>query len=462
MAYLGFDSHGWLWDTMSLKENNMKIELSLTASYLREWGLQQAIREVIQNAQDSDVMGNRMTFEHKNGKLIVTNDGVVLEHNVLLLGETSKSGRSDQAGKFGEGLKLAMLVCARSKIEMRIRNGSEVWVPKIEKSDRFAGSDVLVVHIRKGKEGMRRFSVEIEFPEEVWNEEKWKYLMIERPVPGEVFNTEHGRLLKSDKHRGCVFSKGIFVCKMPGVTYGYDLPNVALDRDRRTVDMWDLKHEVRLVMNQIISDQRALKRKELYEMVQSGQGEMSVGEYDSLGSATSEAIHAEFVDRYGKNAIPVTNAAQAAELEHFGVTGVIVGSSLHNALKKIVGDVDTVRKKLASEIVGDPLWSELAPNEKANVTAAIENINLADPSLNVSLENVQIVNLRDKRLRGIFKDGIAMLSRDILSDRAQTQATLIHEVAHRKGPDGDKAHVSEIERIWTLIFRKMVELPLTV
>lgn len=435
----------------------MKIELSLTKNYLRTWSLKEAIREVIQNAQDSDVMGNRMSIEHKGGKLIVTNEDIVLEHNVLLLGETSKSGRTDQAGQFGEGLKLAMLVCARSDIGMKIRNGPEVWVPKIESSEKFAGSEVLVINVRKGKEGPQRFSVEIEFPKDVWDEQKWKYLMVDKPLPGEVFNTDCGRLLKADRYKGCIFSKGIFVDKVPDVVYGYDLPNLRLDRDRRTVDVWDMKYEVRRVMERVVSDERAIRRKDLYDMIQSGSNELAVGDYDSVGSATEMAIAAEFVERYGTEAIPVMTTAQAAELEHFGVTGVIVGTSMYNVLKKKMGSIEDVRRKLSSEVIEGPLWSELSGDEKANLISAIETMSLADPALGVSLESVQVVRFRDKRLRGMFKDGMALLSKNILSDRTQTLATLIHEVAHRKGPDGDKAHVSEIERIWSAIFRKLVE-----
>ena len=45
-----------------------------------------------------------------------------------------------------------------------------------------------------------------------------------------------------------------------------------------------------------------------------------------------------------------------------------------------------------------------------------------------------------------------LMALNILDNFGQTLETLVHEVAHRKGTDGSKEHVSEIETLWRDLF----------
>lgn len=430
-----------------------KVELTLTSTYLREWRLNEAIREIVQNARDSDLDGHRMRFEHKGEKLIVSNEGVVLDHSVFLLGKTGKAGHPEAAGKFGEGLKLAMLVCAREEIPMVIRNGSEVWEPKIEASERFAGEEVLVIHIRKGNAFRDRFQVEIAFPLDVWEENKWKYLFCEPPPRKEVVNTPTGKLLLGEKYKGCIFVKGIFVCRA-GVDYGYDFNQAELDRDRRVMSSWDIQANARPILLAAANRGEGIDHLRIYEMMRQESADAKVSSWESVSDDMSDIIRDTFVKLHGQDAVPVRTTAESSEMEHLGKKGVLVGETLSNVLRRSFGDIDKLRKELSGQVTSQVSWHEMTAQEKHHLKNAIDCINQADPDLKVNLSNVEVVTFRDGRMMGMFKDGKALLSRHVLADHVDTMSTLVHEVAHRKGPDGDKAHVQEIERIWSAIFRQ--------
>ena len=114
----------------------MKIPLSIEADYLPEWGAWEGIRELVQNGKDAEVqLDAPLKVTHKNQTLVIENEGASMERRALLFGSTTKTGRDDLIGKFGEGLKLGMLALVRAGRPVKIRVGGEVWIPTIEKSN---------------------------------------------------------------------------------------------------------------------------------------------------------------------------------------------------------------------------------------------------------------------------------------------------------------------------------------
>jgi hypothetical protein len=92
--------------------------------------------------------------------LIITNEGATLPREAMLFGHTTKIGQGNLIGKFGEGLKLGMLALVRAGHEVKIRSGSEVWLPKIERSEKF-NADVLVIYIETGRQPKDRVQIEV-------------------------------------------------------------------------------------------------------------------------------------------------------------------------------------------------------------------------------------------------------------------------------------------------------------
>src|SRR5574343_699269 len=140
----------------------MRIELTIKVTYLPNWGAYEGLRELIQNARDAEVEHNApMTVTFQSGKVVITNVGSTLDKRDLLLGQTTKVGRSDLIGKFGEGLKLGVLALVRAGHAVRIVTGNESWIPVIEESETFK-EPVLVFKTRALQGTHNRVSIEID------------------------------------------------------------------------------------------------------------------------------------------------------------------------------------------------------------------------------------------------------------------------------------------------------------
>ena len=90
-----------------------KLQLTIKKTYRPSWGAFQGVRELIQNAKDGQTaFGGDMDVWHVPGdhtlgerdRLMIENTGTVLSREALLLGETTKDGRKDMIGHFGDGL----------------------------------------------------------------------------------------------------------------------------------------------------------------------------------------------------------------------------------------------------------------------------------------------------------------------------------------------------------------------
>lgn len=83
------------------------FELTLAKDYSKKWGLQEALRELLQNAIDfaNESEDNTMTinYDEETSTLSIANKNSILTKKTLLLGYTSKENNPNSIGKFGEG-----------------------------------------------------------------------------------------------------------------------------------------------------------------------------------------------------------------------------------------------------------------------------------------------------------------------------------------------------------------------
>jgi len=97
----------------------MIIDYNMSRDYCSDWTAINALREIVQNAIDSDRPYDCLATEQ--GINVLTND-VTLSPEVFSMGVSQKNG-SDSIGKYGEGFKIAMLVLTRLGLEPKIITG---------------------------------------------------------------------------------------------------------------------------------------------------------------------------------------------------------------------------------------------------------------------------------------------------------------------------------------------------
>lgn len=123
------------------------IELSLSPKYVSGWGVEEAVREILQNAIDQKADGAEASVSYDRETPSILTDGARLKTSTLLLGE---SGKDDERyiGKYGEGYKLALLVLTRERKPVKVVTDAETWTPEFRLSETF-GEESLQIDVEE-------------------------------------------------------------------------------------------------------------------------------------------------------------------------------------------------------------------------------------------------------------------------------------------------------------------------
>lgn len=215
-------------------------ELPLARDYVRHWGVAEAVRELLQNALDSDSpleyhwsdngAHQRLTIRSKYGRL---------EPKTLLLGTTSKAEAKDKIGSFGEGYKIALLVLAREQRHVTVHNNDLRWRAEFRHSKQF-DAEVLTIVEEKFPAGRGQgltFLIDGLTPQDARTIID-STLQMQESV-GEVAETSKGDILY--QRPGLLYVNGLFVCRTK-MRFGYNIKPefLKLERDRQTVSDFDL------------------------------------------------------------------------------------------------------------------------------------------------------------------------------------------------------------------------------
>lgn len=210
-------------------------ELPLSRDYVRHWGLVEGVREILQNALDSD---SPFEYSLDGDTLAVRSRYAVLMPNTLLLGRTSKAEDADKIGSFGEGYKIALLVLTREGYPVVIRNGDRVWTPEFRHNKQFDAETLCIVDSAASdrREGV---TFEISGLSSADIERIRDSCLHMQDKTGEVVETSYGRILLDVPGR--LYVGGLFVCETE-LKYSYDMKpeHLRLERDRQTVSSFDL------------------------------------------------------------------------------------------------------------------------------------------------------------------------------------------------------------------------------
>jgi hypothetical protein len=419
----------------------MKLQYQITADYVRDWSVRDAIRELVANAIDGEVTsGGKFEAKHDAKKEILhlINRDTKVDARALYFGGTSKYGDDRLIGQYGEGLKIAMLVLARTGIKLVIRNGDEIWQPAIEPDK--LGFEVLTLNIKKGSDTNVDFKVEVHgVNTEAWHTIQDMFLHLRKPA--KIETTHSGEVIRDADYVGKIFVKGVYCTHRPNYSTGYNFRNLDIGRDRRIPSGWDMDYTISRIWEELATHDAA-HMNELYKTLRSDGAEGEAFKYCTV-PAVAKGLVSAFREEFGEDAYPVSSVSEASELDHMGKLGVVVNSSLASLLKKELPAKEIIQAELKRSIVDRVQPHALDEAEKAVLLRGMELVQ-AVTGKDVGMIT-QIVVFKDTALRGTHKAGEISIARKELKDLGQFVVTLLHEYAHEFGGDGDKSHVDTLQ-----------------
>ncbi len=203
------------------------IHYGIGENYLKDWGIQEALREIYQNFMDYGTFTQRIRVKDDISYIIISNDYEPTDLEFLQIGKSVKGENTEAIGQHGEGLKMAMLVFLRLGYRIDIHTPDKMIKP-IWRNQKHIGKTLALQVIDTDVE--TKFMVQYNIPTKDFDYFN-NNLIKKKDV---LFTAEpHGDIV--DKEVGNLYVGRLFVCKIPNFKKSYNLrPSVLkLDRDRR-------------------------------------------------------------------------------------------------------------------------------------------------------------------------------------------------------------------------------------
>lgn len=301
-------------------------ELTLSSDYLKHWTVEDAVRELFQNAIDFSDDGELDFIITENRELQINTKDVSLHPSVLLLGSGDKSEDDTKLGGFGEGMKVALLILAREGIDVVMYNGDKIWRPKFLHNEHF-GTKMLCIEEEDnlGEDVGIRYTIKGLHTDEIMT-------IIDRTLPTqsyEGFDTRYGEVLKDDRFKSKIFVGGLYVCNVAGLNFGYNFNKgtLPLNRDRQTVPDW----EVSSMTNRMV--EVAVTPEEYVKLVAAEAKDVYHARYQRQEQDVCEVAHEQFVAEHGKKTIANSESqAKALRAEGYTDTYIETNDGLYNLI----------------------------------------------------------------------------------------------------------------------------------
>jgi hypothetical protein len=419
----------------------MKIQYPIFANYVQDWGVEDAIREIIANAfdQETEETSSKAIIEYNEEKqtLTVTNKDTLVSIDALYFGETKKSKDNRFIGQHGEGLKLAMLVFARDpSIQCKIYSGNYKWLPSLE-FDKI-GRKTFTVNVTpfKTEDPKTDFVVTIKgVNPKTWENVKSKFIRLHKLQ--KVTSLPSGSILLDPNERGRIYVRGVFCATIPNSLYGYDVKKIETGRDRRVPDTWELRAAIATLWEEWVAN--SLNIDTVYKILETG-GFEADAITDNPSTKLKMAIRSVFCEKHG-DAIPVKSPEEADIFGHFLLKTVIVSTELWYVLKDFYPSIVAYREALRTSVKVEYADEDLQPEERQNISYVRDVLSYATAKANLQSLPIKVVDFHTYNLTGLYKNNTAYISKKILNNLAKTIVIAIHEVAHQRGPDGCVEHV---------------------
>ena len=218
----------------------MKYKFTITKGYVKNWGLIEGVREILQNAIDSE---GKMEIDKGEDYISISNINVKLPIKSLLLGYGTKSNDNEKIGGHAEGSLLAIMALTRSGYNIDIINNDERWIPSFEYDDDIKENIFCITTEECEKTYKLTYTIgDINRLEMKTLEDTFLDLYTEN-VTLDTVKTKYGFIIKNPEMKGRMFVNGLPIYKDEDFNFGYDFKPeyVTLDRDRKSINRSELR-----------------------------------------------------------------------------------------------------------------------------------------------------------------------------------------------------------------------------
>jgi len=404
-----------------------KIQLTIDPGYCGTWGAWEGVRELIANAKDAEDQDPRhaMEVEHsaKTSKLVIRTRNVTVDiASLLVLGKSDKRDGSVR-GRFGEGFVIGCLALTRAGHPVTFRNHDRNWrcaFATPEDDHPLAGNDMLTFYSRSVTP-TQDFELTIEnITLATWAAMKELFLFLSPPDPIEVIKVDRDSLIMAPARKGMVFARGVFVRALEDLSFGYDLHDVPLDRDRRMIDEWTLQSRLTSMWVQATEANPRLSR-QAYDLVKNDAEDVQHLRWrtdDTLIRRMKE----HFVADHGDAAVPVETMTEARQVETLGSVPVVVNGALKELLSRAGLSLTAAKASLEGKITARFSPSQLTPEEK-----------FVSRILEILGEDLAVVTFAGPASARKIDDKVIGVDRRLLADAPGALRAVARVAAERRG-----------------------------
>ena len=402
------------------------IEYPVSTKYRENWGEWEAIREIVQNAMDT---GTKVVkrYDADKGTLIVKDSGEGFALKNLLIGEGDKDGKSS-IGKFHEGMKFALLVCARDNIKVKIQTNNTVIVPRLTK---MFEQEVLAIDYWEAKDSIKGTKVVMKGIKNDYSD-RFLTTSLKAGMKDKVLIDKPGEL----------YVKGIYVKKMKSLC-GY---NLVMDRENPMSGDVDTEKVQSKLVNVIQSSNDMKYMERLLEGVKLAN---TTGKTDMMEFQCGQwaGWHMDYQKRW-----------KTAVKKAFGTTKVCYSTSLDHSREAryknwivITTTIPFVKGflKRDSHVVRLPAPKKSEKRRGMNKMDSVEKKNIrwvrkvVEGAMNTTVKDFRIVQFMgtESSIEGKAKFNTHIkISEKVLKNKERLLEVMMHEMVHYLWGYGDLTH----------------------
>lgn len=385
-----------------------KLDLNISENYVENWGIWEAVREIICNAKDADSNYKVEVLDDNN--LLVSTKTIPTISQLKIIGNSQSRKDDKKIGQFGEGFKLAALTLTRDENKLEVITPKYTCGFSLEIND-YCDDRVLFMNLEEKETESDGCKMFISAPN-VSNIIKDKFVDVKK----------QSLIEKENKQKMKVYFKGVFVSEIDRKSlYDYSLNNFKLNRDRNVINQWDFEWEASSFLSSEMNYELAKKiidsSPDFFEV------QLIKNFPSNFGRSARKLISKAIKDKYGENIVISTDDSEMNELAKSKGVKVV---RLNDGFSEICDDIETSKQFMMKEVNFKILGTNIFDDAKSELMEMLEVFNL-NIDLYVYENNSATFALMGKA------DGNKVYLNEILflkGNKKKRVSVFLHEIAH--------------------------------